>query len=198
MDQHEILAPFEIEAVDASRSADDGFAHGHGFQHLDVGAGGSHERRHHQSGAPVGGANIGDEAFERDARLREIAGDGVLLVPRAGDDVEPRVVEQGPYLVDEEFHRHDVGAVGEAADEEDAARVRGLGVGGGAEAVYIDAVSQRDGAGDGARGGHHAAVLFAHGDHAVHAAPGGDLEFAPQVEFATQFPAVVKSQKLLA
>src|ERR1019366_9265552 len=119
--QHEILAGEKIEAVDAGGRADHGFAHGHGFQHLDVGAGGSDERRHYESGALVGGANIGDETFERDAGLRQIGSDGVPLVPRAGDDVERRVVEQGPYIVDEEFHRHDVGTVGEAADEEDAA-----------------------------------------------------------------------------
>src|SRR5271157_1932557 len=48
--QHEILARDEIESVDAGGRADHGFAHGHGFQHLDVGAGGGEERRHHESG----------------------------------------------------------------------------------------------------------------------------------------------------
>ena len=64
-----------------------GAFHGHGFQHLDVGAGGSHQRRDHEGGALVGGANVGDETIERDAGLREIGGDGVLLMVRSGDDV---------------------------------------------------------------------------------------------------------------
>ena len=102
------------------------------------------------------------------------------------------VVEQRPHFAEEELHGHHVGAVGEAADEEDAARVRD-GVCGGAEAIEIDSVGEGDGGG----GGDDAAVLFAHGDDAVHGAPGGGFEFAPEVELAAQFPAVVEAEKLL-
>ena len=101
-------------------------------------------------------------------------------------------VEQRPHFAEEEFHGHHVGAVGEAADEEDAARVRD-GLCGGAEAIEIDSVGE----GDGGRGGDDAAVLFGHGDDAVHGAPGGGFEFAPEVELAAQFPAVVEAEKLL-
>src|ERR1035437_6802110 len=85
--QYEILAGRELEAVDAGRSADHGFAHGHGLQHLNVGGGGGHQRRDQEGGALVGGANVGDETIERDAGLREIGGDGVLLMACSGDDV---------------------------------------------------------------------------------------------------------------
>src|ERR1035437_9601492 len=44
---------------------------------------------------------------------------------------------------------------------------------------------------------HDAAVLFAHGDDAVHGVPGGGFELAPEVEFAAQFPAVIETEKLL-
>ena len=86
-------------------------------------------------------------------------------------------MQQVPHLVEKELHRHDVGAVGEAADEENAAGDRPGGLSYlGAEAFEIHAVGERDGG----RGGHHAAVLLAHGDDAVHGAPRGGFEFAPE------------------
>ena len=107
-------------------------------------------------------------------------------------------MQQRPHIVDEELHRHDVGAVGETADEEDAAGVDlRAGSIGGAKAVQIDAIGQRNGAG-GARGGDGAAVPFAHGDNAVHGGPRGGFELPPEAEFAARFPAVVEAEKLLA
>ena len=110
----------------------------------------------------VGGADVGDETFEFDTGLREIGADGVLLVTGAGDDVERRVVQQRPDVLDEELHRQHIGAVGEAADKQDAARVGGSSAG--TKAVQIYSVGQSDGG----RRCHDAAILFAHGDYAVH------------------------------
>src|ERR1035438_3259710 len=120
-----------------------------------------------------------------------MGGDGVLLVARPGDDMQRGVMQERPHLLEEELHRQDVGTVGEAADEKDAARIRSDG--GGAEAVEIDAVREGDGGGRCQQAG----VLFAHGGGTVHGAPRGGFKLAPEVELAAQIPTVVEMEKLL-
>ena len=116
-----------VESVHAAGGGDDGFAHGHGFHDFDIGSGAGEQGCDDDGGAAVGGAGVGDEGFEFDAGLLERRVDAVAVAFEeelglfAGNDVEGVTGEEGPGFAEEPVEGHDVGEVGEGADEEEAA-----------------------------------------------------------------------------
>lgn len=67
--EDEVVSGLDIESIDARAGADDSFAHGHGFEHLDVGSGRGNEGRNDHGSLFVGGSHIADEAFEQETGL---------------------------------------------------------------------------------------------------------------------------------
>ena len=98
-----IVPVFEVQAGAPDRRGHDGLPAGHGFQHLDVGAGGNFERRHHHGCPGVERPQVLDEAVERDpavergwrAARREALPEHLVL--RAGHHAQARFGKAGPH-----------------------------------------------------------------------------------------------------
>src|SRR5947207_3095003 len=113
------------------------------------------------------------------------------ILSGAGDDVQGDVAESGPDVAEEELDGEAVGEMSEAADEEEAARIGRSG--GRAEAFEIDAVGQNRRR----RALDERAILSAHDDDAIDAAPGGGFESAPEGELVAEVPGGFEAGELL-